>query len=376
MSKPFTNPIPLFKEEIPTPALVADLDLFEQNLQKMAHYLKERQISFRPHAKTHKCPAIAKKQIASGADGICVAKLSEAEVMVASGITNILITTQVVGKPKIERLLSLADRCPSLISVVDHTSVVRDLIQATEARKRTLNLLVDIDGGNHRTGCIPGQCAVDLAEQISRSKWLRFQGIQCYVGRAAHTIGFEERKRYSEEMLNRALESKAMIEKNGMPVDVLTGGSTGTYNIDVDIRGFTELQAGSYIFMDLDYRQIGSSAGDKFLDFGYALSVLTTVVSKSHLKLATVDAGIKAFSTDKPYVPELKSDPGVKFRWAGDEHGILELEGAHREVKLGDRLEFIPPHCDPTVNLYDTIYAVRGERVEELWEVEARGMSQ
>lgn len=376
MQNPFPNPVPMRKEEIPTPALVVDLDLFERNLRKMAQYLKLCKISFRPHAKTHKCPRIAKQQIALGTDGICVAKLSEAEVMVASGVTNILITTEVVGKAKIERLMSLSARCPSLLAVVDHPAVVQDLIQATEARTTTLNLLIDIDGGNHRTGCIPGRPALELAEQVSRSRWLKFRGIQCYAGRAAHTVGFEERKKYSESKLTGALESKAMIEKNGMPVDIVTGGSTGTYNIDVAIQGFTELQAGSYVFMDLDYRRIGSRAGVHFLDFEYALSVLTTVISKSHGGLATVDAGTKAFSTDKPLVPELKDDPGVNFRWAGDEHSILELEGSHRTIELGDTLEFIPPHCDPTVNLYDYIYAVRGERVEEIWPVEARGMSQ
>ncbi|HVN77569.1 MAG TPA: DSD1 family PLP-dependent enzyme [Terriglobia bacterium] len=376
MQSRLPSPIPLFKDDIPTPALLVNLDLFERNLQKMADCLNQRRISFRPHAKTHRCPTIAKKQIALGAVGICVAKLSEAEIMAASGIANILITSEIVGKPKIERLLSLSDRSPSLMAVVDHPAVVQDLVEATEARKTALNLLIDIDGGTHRTGCVPGRAALTLAQEICRSRWLRLRGIQCYAGRAAHTVGFEERRRYSEERLAEGLETKAMIEKHGMPVDIFTGGSTGTYDIDVAIEGFTELQAGSYIFMDLDYRRIGSQRGESFQDFEYALAVLTTVISQSHVGLATVDAGFKAFSTDKPFVPELKHDPGVKFRWAGDEHGILDLEGAQQAIKLGDRLEFIPPHCDPTVNLYDYIYAIRGGQVEEIWPVEARGMSQ
>jgi D-serine deaminase-like pyridoxal phosphate-dependent protein len=172
------------------------------------------------------------------------------------------------------------------------------------------------------------------------------------------------------------VESKALIENAGMPVEILTGGSTGTYNIDAGIPGFTELQAGSYIFMDLDYRRIGGAGGQQFLDFEHALSVITTVISKSHPELATVDAGIKAFSTDKPIVPELKGWSGVKFNWAGDEHGLLDVKDSEVEIRLGDRLEFIPPHCDPTVNLYDVIYAVRGDRVEEIWPVEGRGASQ
>jgi len=370
------NPIPVFKEDIPTPALVVNLDLFERNLQKMADYLNQRRISFRPHAKTHRCPTIARKQVALGAAGICVAKLGEAEVMAASGITNILITSEIVGKSKIKRFIELAARCPSLMAVVDHPTAIQDLAEAANAKKTTLNLLVDIDGGNHRTGCVPGRAAVELAEMVCSSPWLRFRGLQCYAGRAAHSIGFEERKKYSRERLAEGLESKAMIEKQGIPVEIFTGGSTGTYDIDVVVQGFNELQAGSYIFMDLDYRRIGSHTGDSFMDFEYALTVLTTVISQSHVGLATVDAGFKAFSTDKPFVPELKSDPGVKFRWAGDEHGILELEDARQAIKLGDRLEFIPPHCDPTVNLYDFIYAVRGDRVEEIWPVQARGMSQ
>jgi 3-hydroxy-D-aspartate aldolase len=296
--------------------------------------------------------------------------------MAASGLTDILITSQIVGKSKLERLLRLSDQCPSLMAVVDHPAVVQDLIEATEARKTPLNLLIDIDGGTHRTGCIPGRPAVELAEQVCRSRWLKFRGIQCYAGRAAHTIGFEERRKYSEERLAEGLETKAMIERLGMPLEILTGGSTGTYNIDVTVQGFTELQAGSYIFMDLDYRRVGGQTGGNFLDFEYALTVLTTVISQSHVGLATVDGGFKAFSTDKPFVPELKSDPEVKFRWAGDEHGILEWGDARQSIKLGDRLEFIPPHCDPTVNLYDFIYAVREDRVEEIWPIEARGKSQ
>jgi D-serine deaminase-like pyridoxal phosphate-dependent protein len=314
--------------------------------------------------------------MALGACGVSVAKLAEAEVMVAAGIENVLITSEIVSKPKIERLLGLSNRAAGLLCVVDHPLVVRDLIQAAESRKTILNVLIDIDGGNHRTGCLPGRPALELAELISRSPWLRLRGIQCYAGRAAHTVGFDPRKQYSGEIMARAVESKAMIEKVGIPVEILTGGSTGTYNIDVQIAGFTELQAGSYIFMDLDYRRIGSTEGPQFLDFEFTLSVLTTVISKSHSELATVDAGIKAFSTDKPIAPELKGWSGVKFNWAGDEHGLLEVKDSEVKIQLGDRLEFIPPHCDPTVNLYDLVYAVRNERVEEIWPVEARGASQ
>jgi 3-hydroxy-D-aspartate aldolase len=376
MPYPFQSRIPSSKHHIPTPALILDLDSFEHNLAKMAAHLQQHRVELRPHAKTHKCPTIAKRQIAMGARGICVAKLSEAEVMTSAGVEDVLITSQIVGKAKIENLIRLAAQCPGLTAVVDHPAVAQDLIQATEAEKTPLNLLIDVDGGNHRTGCRPGRPALELAEMISNSRWLKLSGLQCYAGHASHVMGFEARKRSSEEALARALESKALIERNGIPVEGLTGGSTGTYNVDVRIEGFTELQAGSYIFMDLDYRRVGGNGNAQFLDFEYALSVLCTVISKSHSDLATVDAGFKAFSTDKPFVPELEDIPGVNFRWAGDEHGILELMESGHKIQLGSRLEFIPPHCDTTVNLYDFIYAVRGDRVEEVWPVEARGKSQ
>jgi D-serine deaminase-like pyridoxal phosphate-dependent protein len=376
MPYPFQSRIPISKHDIPTPALVLELDRFEHNLEKMSAHLQHQRVQLRPHAKTHKCPTIARRQLAMGACGICVAKLSEAEVMISAGIEDILITSQIVDKAKIETLFRLAAHCPGLMTVVDHPVVVQDFIEAAEAEKTSLNLLIDVDGGNHRAGCLPGRAALELAEMISSSRWLKLRGLQCYAGHAAHVVGFEARKRSSEEALARALESKALIEKNGIPVERLTGGSTGTYNVDVGIQGFTELQAGSYVFMDLDYRRIGGNGNALFLDFEFALGVLCTVISKSHSDLATVDAGFKAFSTDKPFVPELKEIPGVNFRWAGDEHGILELKEPGRKIQLGDRLEFIPPHCDPTVNLYDFIYVVRGDRVEEVWPVEARGRSQ
>jgi D-serine deaminase-like pyridoxal phosphate-dependent protein len=365
-----------YKDEIPTPALLLNLDIFESNVQKMAAFLKQKGIQFRPHAKTHKCPVIARKQLVAGARGICVAKLSEAEVMISEGIQNILITSELVTPAKISRLAALSASSPGLMAVVDQTQAINDFSEAAEAKKVKLNVLVDIDGGRHRTGSPPGLPALRLAERISQSKWLQFRGIQCYAGHIAHTVGFVARKRGSQEALNEALETKALIEKQGIPVEIMTGGSTGSYNIDSDIPGFTELQAGSYIFMDLDYQCIGSEQQELFLDFGFALSVLTTVISKSHSHLATVDGGFKAFATDKPFTPQLRNIAGVNFRWAGDEHGILELISPSREIKLKDRLEFLTPHCDPTVNLYDYLYAVRGDRVEEIWPITARGCSQ
>ena len=173
-----------------------------------------------------------------------------------------------------------------------------------------------------------------------------------------------------------AVETRRLIESHGIHVSLLTGGSTGTYNIDSEIDGVTELQPGSFMFMDVDYVRIGGQDGPVYRDFRSALSVLTTVVSKPAEEVAVVDGGYKAFSTDKPFTPEARDLPGLTYTWAGDEHGIIKMAGASLDVKVGDRIEFLIPHCDPTVNLYDRIYCLRGERVDAVWSIAARGMSQ
>jgi D-serine deaminase-like pyridoxal phosphate-dependent protein len=175
--------------------------------------------------------------------------------------------------------------------------------------------------------------------------------------------------------MGQAVETRGMLDRAGIECRLLSGGSTGTYNIDSDIEGMTELQPGSFMFMDLDYNRIGGQDGAVYRDFRNALTVITTVVSR-RTDAAIVDGGFKAFSTDRPFTPELKGIEGVTYAWAGDEHGRLDLSKASADIKLGDRLEFIIPHCDPSVNLHDRIYAVRNDRVEAVWPVAARGMSQ
>jgi D-serine deaminase-like pyridoxal phosphate-dependent protein len=232
-----------------------------------------------------------------------------------------------------------------------------------------------MDVGSHRTGIAPGIPALELAQAIAKTPRLELQGLQAYAGFVAHTITFETRKAASEDAMGKAFETQQLLKKNGIEARLVTGGSTGTYNIDSHLQGTLELQAGSYIFMDLDYRRIGGQGSERYEDFGFALTVLATVVSRPLPDLATVDAGFKAFSTDKPFTPECKTVRGTTYAWAGDEHGKLSLAGAEREVRLGDRLEFIIPHCDPTMNLYDSVYCVRGQKVEAVWPIAARGYS-
>ncbi len=365
----------LTPDDLPTPALLLDLDAFDANVAKMANYLRERRRAFRPHGKTHKCPEIAKALVRAGAVGNCAAKISEAEVFAAHGLHGLLVTTAVVGKHKIERGVRLTKQRPDTILCADNEQNVRDLNDAATAAGVKLNLAVDLLVGN-RTGIEPGEPALKLAQLIDSLPHLRLAGIQAYAGQASHTEGFENRKEKSREAMLPAVETRRLFETHGIECSWLSGGSTGTYNIDSDLDGITELQPGSFMFMDIDYNRIGGQDGAVYRDFANSLSVLTTVVSKPSKTAAVVDGGLKAFSTDRKFGPRAKDIEGIEYSWGGDEHGKLDLTNSSREVNLGDRIEFIIPHCDPTVNLYDRIFCLRGGGVEAVWKIAARGMSQ
>ena len=361
------------REDLPTPSLLLDLDSLEANIQKMARYAEEASIQLRPHVKTHKCTEIARRQIQAGATGVCTATIHEAEVMAAAGIKGLLITAEMVGRNKIERLLRMTQRQPDTMSVVDNASHVQQLNQAAAAAEVTLNVLIDVDPGDRRTGAEPGDETVALAEKIMKLPNLKLRGIHSYSGSSSHVEGFQARQAHSKKAMERPLETLAKLGKIGFPMEIMSGGSTGTYNIDSQLEGMTELQVGSYVLMDLDYRMIGSRDGPQYEDFTPSLSVLTTVISKNHTDRATVDAGLKAFATDRSFGPQIKEATGVEYQFGGDEHGILTLNDPSRDIRLGDRLEFFVPHCDPNVNLYDRVFCLRGTRVEAVWRISARG---
>ncbi|MFN7918754.1 MAG: DSD1 family PLP-dependent enzyme [Bryobacteraceae bacterium] len=366
----------LTRADLPTPALTLDLDAFEFNVDRMTKHAKARGRALRPHGKTHKCPEIARRLIQAGAVGACAAKLSEAEVFAKNGVRGLLVTTAVVGPHKIERAIRLAKSQPDIMYCVDNAQNVRDLNDAAKEAKIKLNLAVDLWVGG-RTGIVPGESVVALVEAMQPLANVRFAGIQSYAGHAAHTVGFEKRTEVSREAMGKAVETRRMLEKKGIECKLLTGGSTGTYNIDSEIDGITELQPGSFVFMDVDYNRIGGSDGNAFYgDFKNSLTVLTTVVSRPNDQLAVVDGGLKAFSTDKPFPPRIKGDEGVTFAFGGDEHGKLTFAGGAKILNVGDKAEFVIPHCDPSVNLYDKMFCLRGNNVEAIWHVSARGMSQ
>jgi D-serine deaminase-like pyridoxal phosphate-dependent protein len=360
------------KHDLPTPSLLLDLDAFESNVARMAAHAQAAGIALRPHAKTHKCVEVAKRQVAAGALGICVATIREAEAMAAGGLGGLLITSEMVGPEKIARLVQLTRRAPDTMSVVDHPAHARQLSAAAAAAKVTLNIMIDIDPGGRRTGIAAGDPAKALAREISRLPHLKLRGIHSYAGPSSHVVGYDARRAHSHQAMAPAIATWSELRKEGVPLEILSGGSTGTYNIDPELQAMTELQVGSYVFMDVDYRRIGGRSGAVYEDFRPALTVLATVISKTYRESATVDAGFKAFATDRRFGPELKGVTGVEFGWGGDEHGILKLVSPSRAIQLGDRLEFIVPHCDPNVNLYDRLVATRGDKVEAVWPV-ARG---
>ena len=351
------------KADLTTPCLILDLDLLESNIAKMAAHAKAAKINLRPHGKTHKCPEIAVRQISAGAIGLCTATIREAEAMSAAGIKGLLITTELVGKPKIERLIKLTRRAPDTMSTVDSLVHAEQLSQAAVVAKLNLNVMMDVDPGGRRTGIPAGERAIKLAEQIVKLPGLKLRGIHGYSGPSAHVNTFEARRTHSTKVMTPVIETFQQLQKAGLPMEIMSGGSTGTYNIDCELGGMTELQTGSYVFMDVEYRAIGGKSGAVYEDFAPSLTVMATVISKSYDDHATTDAGIKAFASDKPkHLPEIKGATGVTLGYGGDEHGILMFSsnGPSREFKIGDRVEFIVPHCDPNVNLYDRIYCVRG----------------
>jgi D-serine deaminase-like pyridoxal phosphate-dependent protein len=363
------------RDEIPTPALLLDAARFDRNLARMAEHVRKTGKNLRPHAKTHRCPDIARRQVQAGALGVACAKLGEAEVMAAAGVRGLLVTTEIVSPQAIARLVRLVESAPDTLVVVDNATNVDALAGAMAAKGIVLNVLVDIDVGGRRTGAQPGEPAVALARALARHPPLRLRGLQGYAGQCAHVMGWSARREASHKAMAPLMETRTLFEQAGLPVEIVAGGSTGTYNIDVELPGLTELQSGSYCVMDLDYRRIGSREGEALTDFEMALTVVATVVSVPTADRAMVDAGLKAFSTDRPFPPEPVERPGITYEFAGDEHGRLTVTDPSRAPRLGERIEFFPPHCDPTFNLYDRVHVVRGNAVEAVWPIAARGRS-
>jgi D-serine deaminase-like pyridoxal phosphate-dependent protein len=355
-----------------TPALVLDLPAFERNVSAMQEHCNRVGFKLRPHAKTHKSVAVARKQLQAGAIGQCCAKLGEAEALADGGIDGLLVTSPVVAAQGFARIAKLNARLKDFMIVADSAHCVEGYAKAAAESGRKLKVLVDVDVGLHRTGILPGEPALGLAKQIAASPHLQFAGLQGYAGAVQHIEEFEERRKQSLAALKQLGDTRDMIVAAGIPCPIVSGGGTGTFNIDAEARVFTELQAGSYVFMDKQYCDV-KIANAAPLPFETSLFVQTTVISANMPGLATTDAGFKAFATDAgPPLLHAGAPQGASYFYFGDEQGgIMGAMG----MKPGDVVTCTAPHCDPTVNLHDAYHVVDGDKLVDIWAIDARGKS-
>ena len=360
-------------DELDTPAMVIDLPLMEANIEKLMRRFRGRNVSVRPHLKTVKCPELAHLLLQAGAIGGCVAKVSEAEIMARAGIEDLLITSEIVGTPKLERLVELVREHPSVKVVVDSFTGIQALNQVMGTAGLHINVLLDVNVGQNRCGVLPGEEATTLAQSIGEMSNIHLIGVQGYEGHLQHIHDAREREQRCRASMQLLTTMAAQLRAMGFPVEIVTTGGTGTAEICADCEGVTEVQPGSFIFMDTDYRNALGSV------YANALTILSTVISRPTPERVVVDAGLKSLSIDSG-MAEPQGLRGVIYRPGGDEHGILtwheHTDVPSHKLDVGERIAFIPSHIDTTINLHDTYYACRNGRIEAIWPVATRGKVQ
>ena len=358
------------KTELDTPALLIDLDKMEANIQTMADYFTTVNASLRPHMKTHKTPIITHKQIAAGAIGVTCAKLGEAEAAIHAGIRDVLIANQVVGAQKIARLINLAKHSEIMVAV-DSPQNVQAISEAAVAKGATIRMLVEVNIGMDRCGVEPGKPTLELAELICQSPNLKFEGLMGYEGHTVTNPDRAKRDAAAREAMQRLVDAKHYVEKRGVEVLIMSGGGTGTFNITGSIPEMTEVQAGSYVFMDSTYGNV-EGVGEQF---DCSLSVLATVVSRPAPDRMIVDTGLKVLAKEFG-VPQPLDITGVEMTGLSEEHGKMQVSDVNVSLTPGDKIEILPSHCCTTVNLHDRYYGIRNGIVESVWEIAARGKAQ
>ena len=358
-------------EDVDTPCLLVDLDAFERNVDTMRRFLARTGVRHRAHAKTHKSADIARVQIdRGGACGVCCQKVSEAEALVDGGVSDVLVSNQVVAPRKIERLAALAARARVMVCIDDLDNVAA-LSAAAVAHGATIGCLVELDVGAGRCGVAPGEAAVGLARAIEAAPNLRFSGLQAYQGKAQHVVEYPERRAMIEAAVAAVADTVARLAESGIACEIVAGAGTGTFEMEGTSGVYNELQCGSYIFMDADYQRVKDADGRFVSEFENSLFIYTSVMSKTKATTAICDAGLKAQSVDSG-LPVIYGRDDVSYVKCSDEHGVISDPG--NVLRLNDKLRLIPGHCDPTVNVHDWYVGVRNGRVEALWPVTARGM--
>lgn len=361
------------RADLNTPVLVLDVDALDRNIAAMAALAAGHGVALRPHAKTHKSVDIARRQLAAGAVGVCCAKIGEAEALAGGGVTGILITSPVAAPAAVDRLAKLAATAQGLMAVVDHPGVAARIDAALAAAGARLDVIIDIDPGIARTGVASAEAAVALAHAISDAPNLAYRGVQYYCGSQQHIESYADRRVAIVERTAYLQEVIAALSAAGFAPGLVTGSGTGTHRIDLDLGVFTELQAGSYVFMDKQYLDCDIAGGGE-VPFEVSLSVDARVVSANHSGLVTIDSGYKSLSTDGGVAVVQRGAPeSAFFAFMGDEHAALIAPGIGNELQPGDPVSLTVPHCDPTVNLYDHYHVVAGDTLVDIWPVSARG---
>jgi D-serine deaminase-like pyridoxal phosphate-dependent protein len=354
------------KEELETPALCLDLDVFEQNIRRMADECRRHHVAWRPHAKCHKSAAIAKKLVEAGASGMTCAKLGEAEVFAAAGVRDLLIANLIVGSSKLRRLAALRHVADPIVCV-DHMDQVRALSNVLASEPEPVRVLIEVDLGLDRVGVRPGEAVLNLASRIVDSPGLQLAGVMGYEGHLLLVADPEEKARAIRSAIDQLTHSADLLRKNNLPCPIVSCGGTGSYMVTLSCPGITEIQAGGAIFMDEFYRN-----RCHVTDFDFALTVLTTVVSRPAENRAIVDAGRKTMNMEVA-MPRVVGRDDVEVSSLSAEHGLLRLGPAAQDLRIGDHLEFVPGYGDLTTVLHNRFYGIRDGRLAEIWPLEARG---
>ena len=357
-------------DEVFTPALIVDLDAFEHNVKVLRERIVTAGVRLRAHSKTHKSVDIARYQIErGGACGICCQKLSEAEVMVAGGIDDVLISNQVTDPARVERVARLATRARLLICVDAADNV--DVLSAAAVRHgASIECLVEIDCGARRCGVPPGAAAVRLAQRVDASAGLIFAGLQAYQGNAQHIREYSARSTAIASAVAQTAETLEGLAAAGLHCDIIAGAGTGSYGFESSSGVYNEMQCGSYVFMDADYQRVLDASGRPLSEFRNSLFLWTSIMSVAQPGMAICDAGLKVQSVDSG-LPVVFDGGDLEYVNCSDEHG--NIADPRNRLKLNDKLKLIPGHCDPTCNLHDWYVGIRNDRVECLWPVSARG---
>jgi D-serine deaminase-like pyridoxal phosphate-dependent protein len=361
------------RARLETPSALLDLDIFEENLRALHEPARDAGMAVRPHAKSHKCATIVLRQIASGAVGICCAKPGELLALFEAGVPDLLLTSPLASLRKIDALAQAAARGGRIGVVVDRLDLVTAYSEAATRHGATLNILVDLDTGLKRSGVARSEEAVALARAANDAPGLAYRGVQAYQGRVQHIDGFVERRAANTQAGSILRDLLSALNESGLPPEVVSGGGTGSFHLDLQDGLFTEIQPGSYVFMDEGYATV-DIVGTGSLTFGHALRIALTVIGHSSQGFAILDGGSKSFAWDGPTPQVFHAGRQVgRIEWCGDEFARLLPAPGETTLQVGDIVECTVPHCDPTINLHDVLHVVSGDRLIAFWPVEARG---